>query len=106
MSKKKYLEKKEIIQIYDLYDLEGSLDRIISIFTNLKEKTKDYRDILVDVDCWEESAELQVMGTRQETDEERNKRLEKNKKERELKKRKKQEYRAKIEKEARRLGII
>jgi len=89
MAKKKYLEFEEQLEEVDIGLIDGELDVLIDRLKKLGEKyTSTHSKIRIKVEygSWDDSDEFYLMGTRSETDKERDKRLARAKKIRDAKK--------------------
>jgi hypothetical protein len=106
---KKYLTKHEKLRTISFYDLELTLDDIIDLFQDFKKQYPDYIDTMYfELEYYgygNEANGLTLSGTRSETDEERNKRLELARKLKEKKQKKKEDQKQKLIKDAKKLGI-
>ncbi len=68
--------KKYIQSIYG-YDIEGSLNDFIDQLNKIKEENKNYEELIIEVDSGDDDqdCELLIYDSREETDEEYQKRL-------------------------------
>lgn len=107
MPRKKYLEIKEKIDYIDQHDFhEEGIIKIADKLEKILEKYPNHSEIKLACDCgYEGCYGYEVWGTRLETDKERNRRLEKDRKIKERKQQQKKEKRKKLIAEAKKLGI-
>jgi hypothetical protein len=92
----------EKLESFGMYDLEGPVDTLIEELQRIKEDYPHHTNLRIveDSPYWDNDDQYGVYGTRPETDQEKEKRLEKARKARETRKKNKEEAeRKKTEKE-------
>jgi hypothetical protein len=83
--KKRYLEITETLRELSIEFFEGSLIQLMAELQGFMDDYPDHKDLEILIDHYCESVDIELRGTRLETDKERDKRLAKARKERERK---------------------
>ena len=105
MGRKKYLEIEEKLRYIDDDTFDGPVDEVIQSLQDMKKSYPNHTKLRIwlDYGAWDNPNEYHLMGTRMETDDERDKRLAKARKLKEQKAAKKAEDEAKEKQELKRL---
>lgn len=83
MAKKKYLDVKEKLRDLDTDFFHDSIVKLKAELQGLQDDYPDHENLYISVDRYYESIDVELYGTRKETDKERDKRLDKARKIRE-----------------------